>query len=181
MEQMQPQPADPNPQFDPAAPPPQQPSQLMRILAALFRTGVGFLKAQLIMLGVNMLLITVGMLIVGMRWCSPLIAVGVALLDMLPVIGSGIAFIPWTVAAFIAGNTRMALGVGLTYIAMVVVRMVLDPIVTGKNIGLSPLITLASAVLGMLLFGSVGLIVGPAIAAVANVVYRVLFESKPRA
>ena len=150
-------------------------------LKALGSAALGFGKAQLILFGVNFLVITTGMLIAGMKWWSPLIAVGVSLLDLLPVIGSGIVFVPWAVIALILKNTPMAITVGATYIAMVVLRMILDPIITGKNIGLSPLITLLASVAGLIAFGAVGAIIGPAIAAVANIIYRVLFKKKAAA
>ncbi|HWQ06698.1 MAG TPA: AI-2E family transporter [Feifaniaceae bacterium] len=150
-------------------------------LKALGSAALGFGKAQLILFGVNFLVITTGMLIAGMKWWSPLIAVGVSLLDLLPVIGSGIVFVPWAVIALILNNTPMAITVGATYIAMVVLRMILDPIITGKNIGLSPLITLLASVAGLIAFGAVGAIIGPAIAAVANIIYRVLFKKKAAA
>lgn len=147
-------------------------------LKALGSAALGFGKAQLILFGVNFCVITIGMLITGLKWWSPLIAVGVSLLDLLPVIGSGIVFVPWAIIALIAKNPHMAIAVGGTYIAMVVLRMVLDPVITGKNIGLSPVITLFASVGGMLLFGGVGAIVGPAIAAVANILFRVFFPKR---
>ena len=70
---------------------------------------------------------------------------------------------------------------GATYIAMVVLRMVLDPIITGKSVGLSPWITLLASVGGLILFGGAGMILGPVIAAVANVLYRVFFAKKKQA
>lgn len=152
-----------------------------RVVAALKELGataLGFGKAQLILFGVNFVVVTIGMIIVGMGWWSPLIAVGVSLFDLLPVIGSGIVFIPWAVIALIAKNTHMAIAVGATYIAMVVLRMILDPIITGKSVGLSPLITLLASVGGLILFGGAGLIIGPVIAAVANVLFRVFFKKK---
>lgn len=145
----------------------------------LGRAGLGWGKAQLIMLGVNFVIITAGMLVAGMHFWSPLIAVAVAVLDLLPVVGSGVVFVPWAVLSFVAGNTRMALVVGLTYIAMVVSRMVLDPIVTGRNIGVSPWITLLSSVLGLFVFGGAGLIIGPLIAAAASVLYRLFWKRQP--
>ncbi|MEN6338936.1 MAG: AI-2E family transporter [Clostridiaceae bacterium] len=156
-------------------------SRAVAALKALGSAALGFGKAQLILFGVNFLVITTGMLIAGMKWWSPLIAVGVSLLDLLPVIGSGIVFVPWAVIALILKNTPMAITVGATYIAMVVLRMILDPIITGKNIGLSPLITLLASVAGLIAFGAVGAIIGPAIAAVANIIYRVLFKKKAAA
>ena len=72
----------------------------------------------------------------------------------------------------------MAICVGATYIAMVVLRMILDPIITGKSIGVSPWITLLASVGGLVLFGGAGMILGPVIAAVANVIFRVFFKKK---
>ena len=155
-----------------------------RAVAALKELGstvLGFGKAQLILFGVNFVVITIGMIIVGMGWWSPLIAIGVSLLDLLPVIGSGIVFVPWAIIALIAKNPHMAITVGATYIAMVVLRMVLDPIITGKSVGLSPWITLLASVGGLILFGGAGRILGPVIAAVANVLYRVFFKKKKQA
>lgn len=145
---------------------------------ALGSAALGFGKAQLILLGVNFVVVTTGMLIAGMKGWSPLIAIGISLLDLLPVIGSGIVFVPWAIAALLLKNVPMAITVGATYIAMVVLRMILDPIITGKNIGLSPLLTLAASVAGLILFGAAGAIIGPAIAAVANILFRVLFPKK---
>ena len=152
-----------------------------RIVTALRELGgaaLGFGKAQLILFGVNFVVITVGMLITGLGWWSPLIAVVVSLLDLVPVVGSGIVFVPWAIIALIAKNPHMAICVGATYIAMVVLRMILDPIVTGKSIGVSPWITLLASVGGLIFFGGAGMILGPVIAAVANVIYRVFFKKK---
>lgn len=147
-------------------------------LKALGSAALGFGKAQLILLGVNFVVVTTGMLIAGMKGWSPLIALGISLLDLLPVIGSGVVFVPWAIIALLLKNTPMAITVGATYIAMVVLRMILDPIITGKNIGLSPLLTLAASVGGLILFGAAGAIIGPAIAAVANILFRVLFPKR---
>ena len=158
-----------------------QESRGARALAALKELGhtaLGFGKAQLILFGVNFVVITIGMVIAGLGWWSPLVAVGISLFDLLPVIGSGIVFVPWATIALIAKNPHMAIVVGATYITMVVLRMILDPVITGKSVGLSPWITLLASVGGLILFGGVGMILGPVIAAVANVLFRVFFKKK---
>ncbi len=152
-----------------------------RVLAALKELGhaaLGFGKAQLILFGVNFMVVTIGMLVTGLGWWSPLIALVISLLDLLPVIGSGIVFVPWAIIALISKNPHMAICVGATYIAMVVLRMILDPIITGKSIGVSPWITLLASVGGLIFFGGAGMILGPVIAAVANVIFRVFFKKK---
>ena len=152
-----------------------------RALTALKELGgaaLGFGKAQLILFGVNFVVVTIGMIVTGLGWWSPLIPLAIALLDLVPVIGSGIVFVPWAIIALVAKNPHMAICVGATYIAMVVLRMILDPIVTGKSIGVSPWITLLASVGGLILFGGAGMILGPVIAAVANVIFRVFFQKK---
>lgn len=156
----------------------EQKNRVITALKELGHTALGFGKAQVILFGVNFVVITTGLLIAGLGWWSPLIAIGISLLDLLPVIGSGIVFVPWAIIALIAKNPRMAIIVGATYIAMVVLRMILDPIITGKSVGLSPWITLLASVGGLILFGGAGMILGPIIAAVANVIFRVFFRKK---
>lgn len=155
-----------------------------RVVTALKELGsaaLGFGKAQLILFAVNFVVITIGMIVTGLGWWSPLIALAISLLDLVPVIGSGIVFVPWAIIALIAKNPHMAICVGATYIAMVVLRMILDPIITGKSIGVSPWITLLASVGGLILFGGAGMILGPVIAAVANVIFRVFFKKKTQA
>jgi len=156
----------------------QNEKRILTALKELGKTALGFGKAQVILFGVNITVITIGMIIAGLGWWSLLIAVVVSLLDLLPVIGSGILFVPWAIIALIAKNPHMAISVGATYIAMVVLRMILDPIITGKSVGLSPWITLFASVGGLILFGGVGMILGPVIAAVSNVLFRVFFKKK---
>jgi predicted PurR-regulated permease PerM len=160
---------------------PQNGETKQRIVTALKELGgaaLGFGKAQLILFGVNFVVVTIGMIVTGLGWWSPLIALAISLMDLLPVIGSGIVFVPWAIIALIAKNPYMAVCVGATYIAMVVLRMILDPIITGKSIGVSPWITLLASVGGLILFGGAGMILGPVIAAVANVIFRVFFKKK---
>lgn len=156
----------------------EQENRIRAALKELGKTALGFGKAQLILFGVNLALITAGMIVAGLGWWSLLIAVAVSLLDLLPVIGSGVVLVPWAVIALIAKNPHMAISVGATYIAMVVLRMILDPVITGKSVGLSPWITLLASVGGLLLFGGAGMILGPVIAAVANVLFRVFFPRR---
>jgi len=150
-------------------------------LKELGSAALGFGKAQLILFGVNFIVVTIGMIVAGLGWWSPLIALAISLLDLVPVIGSGIVYGFFAIIALIAKNPYMAICVGATYIAMVVLRMILDPIITGKSIGVSPWITLLASVGGLIIFGGAGMILGPVIAAVASVIYRVFFKKKAQA
>ncbi|MDO4582428.1 MAG: AI-2E family transporter [Bacillota bacterium] len=147
-------------------------SKILQMLDQFLRIGLGLGKAVLIMFCLNWLMLSVGLAICGVKlfW---LIALGISLLDIVPVLGSGVVMLPWIVVCLIGGNSRLALGLAILYIVIVVVRQVMDPLITGAQIGLRPLATLGAALAGLLIFGMAGIVIGPVIAAICSVVYRV--------
>lgn len=87
-----------------------------------------------------------------------IIAFTISLFDILPVLGSGGVMIPWVIIAIISGNYKVAIGIGTLYIAITIVRNIIEPKLVGKQVGLHPLITLMSMLLGVHLFGMIGLL-----------------------
>ena len=90
------------------------------------------------------------------------IAFVIALLDILPFIGSGLFLIPWG-AYHLLFSHQTALGAGLLllYAVVSVVRMWLEPRVVGGRIGLHPLTTLTAMYAGLKIFGFWGLLLAP--------------------
>ena len=86
-----------------------------------------------------------------------LLALVTAIVDILPVLGTGTVLIPWAIGALILGNFPLAIGLGVLYAIITVVRQTMEPRVVGKQIGLHPLVTLISMFVGASLFGFVGL------------------------
>ncbi len=86
-----------------------------------------------------------------------IIAAGIAIFDLMPILGTGGVLIPWIVTAAVIGSYGMALGVGLLYIVITMVRNYLEPKLVGKQIGLHPLATLMALFVGSQLFGLAGL------------------------
>jgi len=81
----------------------------------------------------------------------------VAVIDIMPILGTGLVLIPWAIIAAILRNVRMAVGIALLYIVMLAVRNVVEPKLVGSQMGLHPLVTLISMFLGLQLFGLAGL------------------------
>ena len=90
-----------------------------------------------------------------------LIAAGIAVFDILPVLGSGGILITWSVISLILGNPIMALEIIVIYAIVTVVRNIIEPKIIGHQVGLPPIITLASMFLGYYLFGGIGLFALP--------------------
>ncbi|HOD02069.1 MAG: hypothetical protein BWY46_01687 [Firmicutes bacterium ADurb.Bin300] len=152
-------------------------SKILLIFDEFIDAGIGVAKAMLIMFFIDTIIITAGLLLLNLRWWALPIAIGISLIDILPLLGSGIVFIPWIIFSVYNENSQFALGLGIIFILLIVLRMVLQPLITGKKIGLSPLISVAAAVAGIMFFGGIGLIAGPLIAAVGMTAYRI-YHSK---
>lgn len=87
-----------------------------------------------------------------------LIAMIIAVFDILPILGTGGILIPWAIIAVILGDYKMAIGIAILYLVITVIRNTLEPKLVGKQIGLHPLATLISMFVGARLFGLMGLI-----------------------
>ncbi len=142
------------------------------IIQAISKGVVGYFKATLKIAGLNFIILAVGLMIIGVDFWF-LKALGIAIVDTLPVLGSGIVMLPWAVIHFLIGNTTLAWQIGLLYIVILVVRQIAEPIITGKSIGVRPLYTFISTIICVLIFGPLGAILGAVIAIVIKSVIDV--------
>ena len=89
------------------------------------------------------------------------ISVIVALLDILPVLGTGTFMIPWAIYSLITGKIGLAIGLFIVYAIIYVVRQVIEPKIVGGTVGLPPFITLMGMYVGSQLFGFIGIFLVP--------------------
>jgi sporulation integral membrane protein YtvI len=115
-----------------------------------------FAKAYAILLSITFVEVSIGLLILRVPGAI-LLALIIALVDILPVFGTGTILIPWAVFSLISGNYFLGIGLLVVYAIITVARQVLEPRVVGRQIGLYPLLTLISMFLGARLFGFWGL------------------------
>lgn len=108
------------------------------------------------------LLITFGELVLGL-FCAGvenfwLFAALIAVFDILPVVGSGMIMLPWSVITLIRGNYQQGIILFVVYLVVVLARQFMEPKIVGDQVGLHPLITLIAMYVGMKLFGGIGLL-----------------------
>ncbi|MCB8815597.1 sporulation integral membrane protein YtvI [Desulfosporosinus shakirovi] len=139
----------------------------------------GYLRSQAILVSVTSLATIGGLLLMGNRYAVTL-GVMAGLLDIVPIVGTGMLFVPWAVALFIMGSFGEGLKLLLMWIAIMVVRQFLEPKVLSKAIGIHPLPTLISMYVGLQLIGGFGLIVGPAFVICYEAVRRVSVFGPPK-
>ena len=90
-----------------------------------------------------------------------LLAAAIALVDALPIFGTGTVLIPWAVLELLAGNLRLALGLLALYLVVWLVRSLLEPRLLGARAGLPPLPALMAMYVGFRAFGVAGMVLAP--------------------
>lgn len=120
----------------------------------------GYFRAQLIIMAVTFFISALGFIIIHTDYAI-LMGLLTAIADGIPLLGSGIVLVPWIILNFITGNLRMALGLSSVYLFAIIVRQIIEPKIVYKQTGLHPLVTLISMYLGFMIFGVIGLFLGP--------------------
>ena len=140
--------------------PPRLLEALRRLRSYLRDALVGWCKAQGLLAVITFGLMLVGLFFLRIRGAVLLAAV-IALLDALPVLGAGMALLPWALAELLLSHHGHAAGLGLLFAVIVAVRNGLEPHIVGKQIGLHPLVSLFSFYLGWRLAGLSGMVLTP--------------------
>ena len=92
---------------------------------------------------------------------SVAIAFAIAIVDILPVLGTGSIMIPWAIISILMSNWPMAICLLVSYAIITVIRQVLEPRVIGGQIGLNPIVTLFFMYLGLQVIGVMGMFIFP--------------------
>ena len=100
------------------------------------------------------------------------------ILDILPIVGPSMIFIPWIIYEFLAGKIVFALGLAFLYILLQVVREILEVKLVGKNLRIHPVITIISLYVGVVIFGIYGVMFGPLMVILAKELYNKFYEGR---
>lgn len=134
--------------------------QYLPMLAALRRCFAGWLQAQ-----VKLALVAAGILSVSFLFlnipAALLWAAVIALVDAVPMLGTGTVLVPWSLISLMQGNQLQFFGLLATYCITAVSRSVLEPKLLGKSMGLDPLLMLAAVYVGFRLWGLIGMVLLP--------------------
>lgn len=136
----------------------------------LKQAALRVLKGYLLTIGITFLQLYAGFLILKTEYAFTL-ALIIALVDILPIIGVGTVLVPWGLIKILAKGYYQGFGLLIIFAVVSVVREILGPKIIGKSIGLHPLMTLFSMYIGLELCGFIGLISFP----VLVIVFKTLF------
>jgi len=88
------------------------------------------------------------------------------ILDVLPLIGPALLFVPWSAYHILFGDVMFGVKLLGLYAGVSIVRTLAQAQVIGDRVGLHPLAALASLYIGVKLFGAAGVVIGPLTAAI---------------
>lgn len=127
----------------------------------------GWLKAQLMLTTVTYGIVAAGFLVLDIDY-GWLWAALVALVDAVPILGTGTVLVPWGLICLLQGKTLQAVGIFCTYGAALTARTILEPKLVGKQLGMDPLLTLFALYLGYRFWGILGMLFTPILASAAK-------------
>lgn len=90
-----------------------------------------------------------------------MIALVIAIIDIVPVLGTGTVLIPWAIYSFINGAVSMGIGLLIIYAIILVVRQVIEPKLVAGQAGLSPIVTITAMYIGTKTLGILGFFILP--------------------
>lgn len=90
-----------------------------------------------------------------------IIAALTAIIDIIPVLGTGTVLIPWALYNFISGNYSLAIGLLVMYVCITVIRQVIEPKLVASQLGLPAFLTIVSMFIGSQIFGVLGIFILP--------------------
>lgn len=117
---------------------------------------VQYIRSYALILFITFAEIALGLWILGVK--RPfIIAMLIAVFDILPAVGTGGIIIPWGIIAIALGDFFLGIGLLALYLIVTVVRNTLEPKIVGEQVGLHPVATLMAMFLGSKIMGIVGL------------------------
>lgn len=149
--------------------------KVSNVIVKSFKSLGSYLKAMCIMICITFVELLIAFTILKQPYPLTL-ALVVAIVDALPILGTGTILIPWAIYSAITGNIGFGVGLLVIYLVITVVRQLLEPRIVSQNIGVHPFITLLAMYIGFKIFGLFGLIVGPVVMVIFKNVFETMFE-----
>lgn len=145
--------------------------KLQAAFRGLKKAVSGYIKAQLKIEFWVYIITLIGLIILGVDY-SIIIALAIALLDILPFFGAGLIMVPWGVIHILNAHYFLGIGLLITWGVGQLVRQLIQPKLIGDSVGLPPLPTLFSLFIGYKLLGVFGMVIAVPIAMIILALYE---------
>lgn len=146
----------------------------------LTKTLGGYLKAEATLVLVSFIISLIGLSILKFLNFNIefplLIALFIAFIDALPILGSGTVMIPWAIISGLNGDLKFGISIIVLFAIMSIVRQFLEPKLVSKHIGTHPIFTLTAMYTGFKFIGIMGMLIGPIILIIIKNVFATLID-----
>lgn len=122
----------------------------------------GMLRAQLILMGLTFFQLLLVFVLLKIESAGGLAAI-TALVDALPVFGTGIVLIPWALYCLLLGQSEQGIALLLSWLGVNLIRNCAQAKLVGDQIGLDPVASLLAVYVGWQVWGVWGMLTFPVI------------------
>lgn len=142
---------------------PQKWGELLKSVKSRAIDGVvKYLKSYFVIFSITFIELLIGFLILGIDY-SFVLAILIAVLDILPVLGTAVVLAPWGILLLLMKNYFLGVGMLILLLIISIVRQIIEPKILGDSFGVHPLVSLITLYIGLKLFGVVGMVLLPMI------------------
>ena len=143
------------------------------------KTSLGkWLTAQGKLIAITYGIVSLGLLLLRIPY-SFAWAILVAAVDAIPLLGTGTVLLPWALTKFLQGDPLIAGGLAALYLVAMLTRTILEPRFYGSHLGLDPLVMLFFLYFGYRLWGFLGIVISPLLAATVKALTQAPLKPSP--
>ncbi len=130
-----------------------------------------YIKAQFKIMMVIFVIIAIGLGLLGIKYFIPL-ALLIAFVDLLPILGTGTIMIPWGIIDIVYGDYARAMFIFAIYLIAMITRQILQPKIIGETMEFPALPTLVVMWVGYKLFNVAGLLLSVPVGILLSRLYK---------
>lgn len=149
-----------------------------QVLHTMRTTGLAYLRTQVAIVLIIWILCGIGLCLIRNPYFI-LIGLAIALIDALPVLGSGTILVPWGLYFIFQQQFYPAAVLLTVYLATLFTREFLEARLMGEGLHLFSFFTLASIYAGLKLYGICGIFLGPFSVVLIRAIYQVWTDQDP--
>ncbi len=128
--------------------------------SVLLHAFSSYMKAQLYLMLLTSTVVAVSLWVVG-KENALLWGLVCGLVDALPVLGTAIILVPWSLVSLLYGDVYSFVSLMIIQALVFVIRQLAEPKIISRQIGTHPILTLISIYVGVRFFGITGVILAP--------------------
>ena len=141
-------------------------SKIVRAKRLLFPSLGKMAKAYAIIITITFCELSLGLFLLTLMGIYDsgyifVIAILTAIIDIVPVLGTGTVLIPWAVISLLNGNYPMTIGLIVMYACITVIRQIIEPKLVAAQLGIPAFLTIVSMFIGSQIFGVLGIFILP--------------------